>query len=97
MTKIILSDTDQAFPDSPNAGPDCLCSRCGKAIIDDDDVFMMCPIRVWTDYIPLKVWNINKKIDLKDVVKPQPHEESNLKSTTWEYRYHPACQGMVIA
>jgi hypothetical protein len=95
MIKILPTDT--AFIDSPDAGPNCLCSRCGKAITrDDNSDFFLVPIRVWSDFIPLKAWNIKEKIEKDDITTPQPHEKSNLRSTTWEYRYHPTCQGLEI-
>ncbi len=37
--------TDRVFQDSPDAGwPECICSRCGQPIGEDD-----CPIRAWTE------------------------------------------------
>ena len=32
------------FEDSPDTGPECLCSKCGKAILEGDT-----PIRLWDD------------------------------------------------
>ena len=37
MTHAGVSPTDKLFADSPDAGhPDCLCSRCGLRIYDDE-------------------------------------------------------------
>lgn len=37
--------TDRVFQDSPDAGwPECICSRCGKPIPENDQ-----PIRCWTE------------------------------------------------
>ncbi|HWQ96304.1 MAG TPA: hypothetical protein VN368_02915 [Candidatus Methylomirabilis sp.] len=34
--------SDWKYMDSPDAGPDCLCSRCGKPILDS-------PLRYWPE------------------------------------------------
>ncbi len=43
MINVTILDTDRAFTTSPDAGdPECLCSRCGKPIGEDE-----VPIRAW--------------------------------------------------
>lgn len=42
---IEIRQSDRIFTDSPDAGPECLCSRCGKPITEDDGP----PIRAWPE------------------------------------------------
>jgi hypothetical protein len=44
ITGIEILSTDKKFYDSPDAGPDCICSRCGKPILG-------IAIRCWPDDI----------------------------------------------
>ena len=91
MIKILPTDT--AFPDSPDAGPDCLCSRCGKGI--DNDV----PIHIWVPEVTQPDGVVEKLGPISQEDTPRTYNYKFLEIGTYtvvltEYRYHPACLGL---
>ncbi len=81
---IQILPTDTAFPDSPDTGPDCLCSRCGKAIEDVAIRAVKKPDGT--------VDELTEPTDEQFSTEYTFTEIGTYTFTIKEWRYHPACQ-----
>jgi len=89
MIKILPTDT--AFLDSPDAGTDCLCSRCGKAIKD-------VAIRAWASMVKKPDGIVDELTEPTDEQFSTEYTFTEIGTYTFkikEWRYHPVCQGVV--